>query len=139
MNFDQILLRLKQQLGVATDKEVAAQLGMTKTAFAERKRRNAFPEAELAVLVGKNPKLDMSYIMGGRTSDVEAARIIKELLSTPTMNAEETSLFLDKLTGDSDEKRAERRRNDISEGFEALTEADKQLVESLIRRLRHKS
>ena len=68
MNFDQISLRLKQQLGVTTDKEMAEALGMSKTAFAERKRRGVFPAENVAVLAGKNKNIDVEYVLTGASS-----------------------------------------------------------------------
>lgn len=67
MNFDHILLRLKQELKISTDKEVAELLGLSKTAFAERKRRNAFPKNELFVLATKRPEfsIDTYFVLTG--------------------------------------------------------------------------
>ena len=59
------LIRLKNELNVETDKEVAEYLGMTNNAFTVRKSRNSFPEKELFALKAKCPeiKLNMDYIM----------------------------------------------------------------------------
>lgn len=38
------LIRLKNELNVETDKEVAEYLGMTNNAFTVRKSRNSFPK-----------------------------------------------------------------------------------------------
>ncbi|PKM31751.1 MAG: hypothetical protein CVV07_01160 [Gammaproteobacteria bacterium HGW-Gammaproteobacteria-11] len=68
-NFDAQLLRLKEVLGVTSDQEVAAALGMTKAAFSERKRRDAFPEEKLYALAAR--RLDLAvpveYILTGET------------------------------------------------------------------------
>lgn len=73
MNFDHILLRLKQVLGVTTDKEVAQALAMSKTALAERKRRDAFPVEKLMILAAKNEAVDTAYVLTGRRAADDAA------------------------------------------------------------------
>jgi transcriptional regulator with XRE-family HTH domain len=65
--FLEALSRLKTQLRVGQDKEVAAFLGMSATAFAERKKRESFPERELLALKERRPELglDIDYIFTG--------------------------------------------------------------------------
>lgn len=64
---EQALLRLKEQLVVATDKEVAELLGMGEKALNARKKRDAFPEDKLFAFVAKNPErnIDVAYVMTG--------------------------------------------------------------------------
>nr|WP_256099277.1 helix-turn-helix domain-containing protein [Variovorax sp. SG517] len=72
--FDYQLLRLKRELRVSTDGEVAKALGMTKAAFSERKRRNSFPKDKLLALVGFRPelKVDAAYVLTGIPSSTPA-------------------------------------------------------------------
>lgn len=65
--FEEATLRLKQQLKVTEDRQVAEFLGMTGKAWTARKRRNSFPEKELWVLLAQRPelKLDMGYVLNG--------------------------------------------------------------------------
>jgi len=65
--FSDVLGRLKHALRVSKDQEVAAFLGLSKTAFAERKRRGSFPEQELQDLCDSRPdlKLSFQFIMDG--------------------------------------------------------------------------
>lgn len=67
-NFTNILNRLKTELSLTMDKDVAEFLGLTKSAFAERKRRNVFPEEalRLADLANPHKKLDVEYILTGK-------------------------------------------------------------------------
>ena len=71
--FDDQLLRLKQVLRVTEDQAVAATLGMAKAAFAERKRRNAFPADKLKALAADRPelKLDVKYVLTGVSDELE--------------------------------------------------------------------
>lgn len=72
--FEEVTLRLKQQLKVNEDKQVAEYLGMTGKAWTARKRRNSFPEKELWALVAQRPdlKLDVGYVLNGiKGSDAE--------------------------------------------------------------------
>ena len=67
--FSDSLLRLKHYLRVSKDQEVANALGLSKTAFSERKKRSSFPEKELRALAQQRPELgiDVEYVLtGGR-------------------------------------------------------------------------
>ncbi|MBF0751504.1 MULTISPECIES: helix-turn-helix domain-containing protein [Pasteurellaceae] len=66
-NFTDVVNRLKTELSVTMDKDVAEFLGMSKSAFAERKRRGVFPEEALRLSELKHPdlKLDINYILFG--------------------------------------------------------------------------
>lgn len=67
-DFLSALARLKEQLRVHLDKEVAAALGMTKEAFNSRKVRGSFPEDKLRLLASRRPelKLDPDYVLTGK-------------------------------------------------------------------------
>lgn len=81
--FEEQLLRLKQQLGLSEDKDVAAALGMEKAAFSARKARNAFPVDKLHALHSRRPELglDVGYVLTGRTAQQVAA----ELAASPAV------------------------------------------------------
>lgn len=72
--FAHALLRLKEQLGVQSDKEVAALLEMSPTAFADRKKRDAFPEDKLFAYAAKHPErdLDVAYVLTGTPAKIHA-------------------------------------------------------------------
>ena len=65
--FSCALGRLKHELRVSKDGEVAEILGLSKTAFSERKKRNSFPEKELKDIALKRPELgiDVLYVLTG--------------------------------------------------------------------------
>lgn len=69
-NFQAALLRLKEHLGLETDKEVAELLGMTVKAFTARKARDSFPEEKLRALAQRRPDLpiDVDYVLNGETA-----------------------------------------------------------------------
>lgn len=71
VQFEQALLRLKERVGVQSDKQLAALLGMSPTAFSDRKKRNAFPEEKLRALVQQRPELgiDVDYVLHGAAKD----------------------------------------------------------------------
>ena len=70
-NFTDIVNRLKTELSVTMDKDIAEFLGMSKSAFAERKRRGAFPKEALmlADLKHSELKLNVEYILTGKRGD----------------------------------------------------------------------
>jgi hypothetical protein len=65
--FSERMNRLKPILRVSKDQEVAAALGLSKTAFSERKKRDSFPELELRGLARARPELniDVEYVITG--------------------------------------------------------------------------
>lgn len=65
--FSECLNRLKPVLRVSKDQEVAAALGLSKTAFSERKKRGSFPDRELRALARERPELniDVDYVLTG--------------------------------------------------------------------------
>lgn len=63
--FSESLDRLKHELRVSKDGEVAVALGMSKTAFSERKKRGSFPEKELRALAAERPEIDVVYVLTG--------------------------------------------------------------------------
>lgn len=73
--FGAALLRLKEQLKVHSDKEVAEALGMKPTALNSRKTRGSFPEDKLLALIARRPelRLDAGYVMTGRHSASQVA------------------------------------------------------------------
>lgn len=72
--FEPVLLRLKEQLGVSTDKEVGELLGLSAAAFNNRKKRGIFPEDKLLALAARQPELglDVAYILTGEHARVHA-------------------------------------------------------------------
>lgn len=81
--FKEATLRLKQQLKVTEDKQVAELLGMSPRAWAGRKRRNSFPEKELYALAAKRPELglDVHYVLTGQNTQSVAAGMVVNLSS----------------------------------------------------------
>jgi len=49
LNFFQIISRIKEYKGITNDLEVANLLGLSKTAFSERKRRNSVPIDKITI------------------------------------------------------------------------------------------
>jgi hypothetical protein len=72
--FEPALLRLKEQLGVPTDKEAAELLGLTDKALNARKRRDSFPTNEVFALAAKRPDLglDPDWIVTGYSNRMQA-------------------------------------------------------------------
>jgi hypothetical protein len=73
--FEEAALRLKQQLKVKDDKEVAAFLGMSASALNMRKKRGNFPFKEVAALAHNRPELGLDYewIATGSSNKMETA------------------------------------------------------------------
>ncbi len=72
-DFDQALLRLKERLGITSDKGVAELLGMGEKALNARKRRGAFPAEKLKALALDKPELgiDVKYVLTGVSDELE--------------------------------------------------------------------
>ncbi len=73
--FNEATLRLKQQLGVSTDKEAAEILGISPTAWVGRKNRESFPTKEVFALSAQYPALglDPDWIVTGTSHKSETA------------------------------------------------------------------
>jgi len=73
--FEEAALRLKQQLKVKEDKEVAVFLGMSASALNMRKKRGNFPFKEVAALAHNRPELGLDYewIATGSSNKMETA------------------------------------------------------------------
>ena len=71
-SFDVILFRLKEAVRIRTDKGIAELLGLSPTAFNERKKRGYFPEDKLLAAMIKRPdlKIDLDYVLTGRRKTV---------------------------------------------------------------------
>ncbi|HSX60244.1 MAG TPA: hypothetical protein VLF18_08605 [Tahibacter sp.] len=82
--FKTALLRLKESLAVESDKDVAEFLGMTASAFFERKRRHAFPEDKLRAAAQKHPelRLDVDRTLGQPATASDLATRIKSVMAT---------------------------------------------------------
>ncbi len=65
--FDERLMRLKRATGLLKDREIAEALGLSKAAFADRKKRESFPDDRLFALAAKRPdlRLDVGHILNG--------------------------------------------------------------------------
>ncbi|HRL94725.1 MAG TPA: helix-turn-helix domain-containing protein [Pseudomonas sp.] len=122
-NFQGVLLRLKEQLGVETDKEVAELLGMSVKAFTARKARGAFPEDKLLALVALRPDLliDPSYVLTGDYLSVAQAKLAASHYSAARDTARLSNVALTQhLTADEQELLALFRAAPLSRKAEAV-------------------
>lgn len=73
--FDEATLRLKQQLKVTKDKELAEMLGLSPVAWVGRKNRENFPTKEVFALAAQRPELglDPDWIVTGTSTKMETA------------------------------------------------------------------
>jgi len=73
--FSDSLDRLKHYLRVSKDQEVASALGLSKTAFSERKKRGSFPIKEVFALAARCPELgiDPDWVVTGSSHKMETA------------------------------------------------------------------
>ncbi|MDO4626902.1 MAG: helix-turn-helix domain-containing protein [Pasteurellaceae bacterium] len=103
------LIRLKNELNVETDKEVAEYLGMTNNSFTVRKSRNSFPEKELFALKAKRPELnlDMDYILLGHRRETYEAMEKEALKDMPKADfSDKTGLLVQLFLQCDDQGRA---------------------------------
>ncbi|MDP8079551.1 helix-turn-helix domain-containing protein [Phocoenobacter skyensis] len=98
-NFIDIVNRLKVELSVSTDKEIADFLGLKKSAFAERKKRNSFPKKELELFTKNFPELnlDLEYILTGVKKDEKNKSTKIHILPIPEDAGTPINLNLDEM------------------------------------------
>lgn len=127
-NFEQTLLRLKEQLGLQTDREVAEELGLTVKAFTARKMRGAFPVDKLLALKLRREKLNVDYVLSGNPAALMLESIRDAQVEFRREQAE-YGIKEDDLNG------YRSRKVQLVENFEMLDEQGKQAVEAMISAL----
>ena len=120
--FEETTLRLKQQLKVTEDKQVAEILGMTGNAWTMRKRRSSFPETELYALAAKRPDLgiDVDYVLTG-TTETESLRQRDALHAAGGVSAAQRA--------------AHRQEVELLSNYRACSPEDQAMVFQLLSRL----
>lgn len=124
--FEKILLRLKEQLSVQSDKEVAELLGLSVKAFTARKARDSFPRDKLLALKASRPDLliDDVYILTGQHLSVSQAN-----QRVAQLAAEQYEVAESKLTP---YVQAALRDEKLIEKINRLDESNKSVVEAMI-------
>lgn len=81
--FTRRLARLKAELGVNFESDVAKALGMSLEALCNRRRRGSFPEDDLRSLARHRPDLgiDVEYVLAGRPVRHAVSPNVEEWLS----------------------------------------------------------
>jgi hypothetical protein len=130
-SFEEALLRLKQQLQVRDDKDVAAFLGLSAPAFNMRKKRGNFPETELYALAAKRPdlKLDVGLVLHGDrlTPDQRGALAVTAAYppaGIPDAAAQVAKAFVDRNT---------HRREQYEQIIDLLEGCSDRTVETVLR------
>lgn len=139
-NFDQVLLRLKQAVQQTSDQEVAKLLGLSKAAFAERKKRDAFPEDKLLALSVRQPELnlDVTYVLTGeRVSELQREQMA---VLNQTVQATGDAALIEKTVDAHKEVAAlQKRRKDAYKRHQSVldlcTDEDMEMVMQLAVRL----
>lgn len=144
-NFDQVLLRLKQAVQQTSDQEVARLLGLSKAAFAERKKRDAFPEDKLLALSVRQPELnlDVTYVLTGeRRSDWERATLSRTAEAVAKLEPEGGPItaklqkaYKSTPTKERDKAKREARNQELLAALKNCTDEDVDIVMQLAVRL----
>lgn len=146
-SFEAKLRRLKECAGMSADQEVAAALGMTKSAFSVRKLRDSFPDEKLFVFAAKRPELgiDVTYVLTGdrsiqgpaRAALENTARFFGTMQVSDMATYEELATRLVKATQDAVRLRSARRDvyDQLLSRLDQLTERSLALVLDLADRL----
>lgn len=89
-DFEETLLRLKERVGVPSDKGIAELLGIGEKALNARKRRGSFPVDKLKALAADRPdlRLDVKYVLTGESDELERRLAA---ISTATRIAEDVA------------------------------------------------
>lgn len=140
--FDQILLRLKQELSLRTDKSVAAALGLTPTAFNDRKKRDSFPVDKLRALQATKPDLDVDYVLTGHRIAEDAARLVRGVRGVVSVHEytqrlwEETEKVL--AEGSPSDYQARESMKALMEDIASLDEEGMQAIQTMVSALKNK-
>lgn len=138
MNFfsDQ-LGRLKYALRVSKDGEVGEALGLSKTAFAERKRRKSFPERELYDLAAKRPdlNLDVDYVLTGITREAHGRL---DVLQGATHRAAQTGASYDVVRSAGLASKPDPAKTALIAAWQNCSPEDRKLLNKLAASLAEK-
>lgn len=91
MDFDQIVLRIKEHKKLRNDWEVANLLGLSKTAFAERKRRNSIPRDKLEILC-EHEIINLNWLLTGEGSKYQEEKVMPGMVNEPPAAYSEETL-----------------------------------------------
>lgn len=142
--FDEATLRLKQQLKVTENKQVAEALGMTGNAWTMRKRRGAFPDVEVRALAQQRPELeiDVEYVLTGASLSEHQRQSKASLLSSVEQKSgtqEDKRAVVDHIHDIALEWAADNRRGpiygEIIDELRACTDETVKLVLVLVLKL----
>lgn len=131
-NFEKPLLRLKEQLGLQTDKEVAEVLGLSVKAFTARKMRDAFPVDKLLALKASKPELmfDADYVLTGRSPERDAKQAQENMMQYLNVGLLAERYF--NAAGISEKENIEYRLAVMNAKFAQLDDESRSAVENLI-------
>lgn len=102
--FSDIIKRIKSREFINSDAKVAALLGLERTAFAERKRRNSLPYKEL-VIYCEQRGVSLHYLLTGEGLDFNPG-----LRKLPLELRDDRMYFMNKWIDDFWEKSTEEER-----------------------------
>ena len=128
-SFTKILLRLKEQLGIQTDKEISEVLGLSQKAFTARKSRDSFPEDKLLALIAKQPDLniDVDYVLTGKPSPLMTRAEAKRLGVLTSGTKDILDKFIDE--DDGDESRDDEPFTLQTKAIYSLNKDEQELIE----------
>lgn len=137
--FKEIALRLKQELSLSQDKEIADMLGLSPRAWAGRKERGVFPEKELYALTAKRPDLniDVSYVLTGQHIPApERAAFDRADKFTRILEPDGSGPLTQTSQGArvNHGKALQERTDALAKNFFGVSEDDRQLVEAVMKR-----
>ena len=132
-SFERATLRLKELVGVQTDKDLAELLEMDVSAFNKRKARGSFPDERLRALAQRRPELgiDVEYVLTGGTLSaherqaLEGARAFTLALQLPEADKA-------RLLGRADAALLEQAQHNAQE-VGTQRQADCALVQQLLK------
>ncbi len=136
--FEEVALRLKQEVGVTLDREVAELIGLTPRAWAGRKKADSFPEESLYALTAKRPdlKIDVSYVLTGQRLPAGVSQPLQAAVHAVGQQPEMASAITQSIAATAQK---ERLNQQTIESLRTLlhwcSEADQDLLLAIARRL----
>lgn len=124
--FDEQLLRLKQIVKLTEDQDVAVLLGLSKAAFSDRKKRDAFPVDKLWALATRRPELriDPMYVLMGDAKEAAVNLTIAQLEAALALTADQGGTLAEQF----------KRAGQIVEEMHRPMPADEQALLAAYRR-----
>jgi hypothetical protein len=140
--FEEIIIKLKKELNLTTDKELYEYMGIMQGTFTNWRRRNSIPYEQI-ITICFNEKLDLNYIFSNKElektskNDRKLSKTQKEILTKlNNLDPIQQKIILNKIDEEiikNEEKEIEILKNSILKCFDNINSTHRIILEEFER------